>query len=162
MKNTCALLLIGVLILSCSNSNDDGIDCSLFDPEFPQLYIRLVDEAGINLLENGTFDPENIIVEADFPNPGFRYIPPNKYAEPDADIRRYDNTIFLFIANKLNFEYVINLNDTTAVILEFESRFAELPCGVSYFIPTELKFNNQHIESENEASELVFLAEIKL
>lgn len=162
MKKILTVLLIGILISSCSNNDDEGIDCSLFDPAFPELYIRLVDETGANLIENGTIDPENITVEGNFSNPGFRYVPPNEFAEPNADIRKYDNTLFLFIANESNFEYTINLNDTTSIILKFDARFAELPCEVSYFIPTKLKFNDQNIESENEESELRFLAEIKI
>jgi len=163
MKKILTILLIGILISSCSNNDDDGIDCSLFDPAFPELYIRLVDETGANLIENGTVDPENIIVEGDFSNPGFRYIPPNEFAEPDADIRKYDNTLYLFIPNKSKSEYTINLNDTTSIILEFDARFAELPCDVSYFIPTKLIYNGQNIESENaETDELIFLAEIEI
>ena len=163
MKKILTLFLIGILISSCSNNDDEEvIDCSLFDPAFPELYIRLVDETGTNLIENETIDPENITVEGDFSNPGFRYIPPHGFAEPDSDIRKYDNTLFLFIPNESKFEYTINLNDTTFIILEFDARFAELPCEVSYFIPTKLTFNNQNIESENEESELIFLAEIKI
>ncbi len=163
MKKILTLFLIGILISSCSNNDDEEvIDCSLFDPAFPELYIRLVDETGTNLIENETIDPEDITVEGDFSNPGFRYIPPHGFAEPDSDIRKYDNTLFLFIPNESKFEYTINLNDTTSIILEFDARFAELPCEVSYFIPTKLTFNNQNIESENEESELIFLAEIKI
>ncbi|WP_418603505.1 hypothetical protein [Hwangdonia sp.] len=163
MKKLLTLLFIGILLLSCSSDDDNGIDCSLFDPAFPELYIRLVDENGANLIENGTIDPENITVEGDFSNPGFRYIPPSEFGEPNAEIRKYDNTLFLFIANESNFEYTINLDDTTSIILNFEARFAELPCGVSYYITTKLTYNNQNIESENtENDELTFLAEIEL
>ncbi|QYA26919.1 hypothetical protein G3I01_15920 [Gramella sp. MT6] len=109
MKKRLTILLIGILISSCSNNDDDGIDCSIFDPAILELYIRLVDENGDNLIENGTIDPENITVEGDFSNPGFRYIPPNEFAEPDADIRKYDNTLFLFIPNQPKFEYTIFL-----------------------------------------------------
>jgi len=163
MKKLLTLFLIGILLTSCSNDDDNGIDCSLFDPAFPELYIRLVDETGTNLIENGTIDPENITVEGDFSNPGFRYVPPSEYGEPDSEIRKYDNTLFLFIANEANFEYTINLDDSTSIILNFEARFAELPCEVSYYIPTKLTYNNQNIESENtESNELTFLAEIEL
>ncbi|GGD97912.1 hypothetical protein [Maribacter cobaltidurans] len=163
MKKLLILFLIGILFTSCSSDDDNGIDCSLFDPAFPELYIRLVDETGTNLIENGTIDPENITVEGDFSNPGFQYIPPNEFAEPDADIRKYDKTLYLFIPNESNFKYTINLDDSTSIILNFEARFAELPCEVSYYIPTKLTFNNQNVESENaETDELIFLAEIKI
>src|SRR5690554_2358824 len=137
MKKLLTLFLIGILFTSCSNDDDNGIDCSLFDPAFPELYIRLVDETGANLIENGTFDPEYI--------------------------RKYDNTIYLFIPNESNFEYTINLDNSTSIILNLEARFAELPCGVSYFIPTKLTYNDQNVESENaETDELIFLAEIEI
>ena len=163
MKKLLTLLLIGILFIGCSSDDDNGIDCSLFDPAFPELYIRIVDETGDNVIENGTIDPENITVEGDFSNPEFRYIPPSEFGEPDAEIRKYDNTLFLFIANESDFEYTINLDDSTSIILNFEARFAELPCGVSYYIPTGLTYNNQNIESENmDIDELTFLAEIEL
>ncbi|MDF0705575.1 hypothetical protein [Flagellimonas okinawensis] len=161
MKKLLTLFLIGILFTSCSSDDDNGIDCSLFDPAFPELYIRLVDETGANLIENGTIDPENITVEGDFSNPGFRYIPPSQY--DDEYIKKYDNTIYLFIPNESNFEFTINLDDSTSIILNFEARFVELPCEVSYYIPTKLTYNNQNVESENaETDELRFLAEIKL
>ena len=163
MKKLLTLFLIGISLTSCSSDDDNGIDCSLFDPAFPELYIRLVDETGANLIENGSIDPENITVEGNFSNPDFRYIPPNEFAEPDAHIRKYDNTLYLFYPNESNFEYTINLDDSKSIILNFEARFAELPCGVSYYIPTKLTYNNQNVESENaETDELIFLAEIQI
>lgn len=162
MKKILTLFLIGILLTSCSN-DDDGIDCSLFDPALPELYIRLVDETGVNLIENGTIDPENITVEGDFSNPTFQYIPPNEFAEADADIRKYDNTLSLFIPRKSKFEYTINLNSETSITLEFDAKLVEIQCGISYFIPTKLTYNNQSLESENtENNELIFLAEIEI
>ncbi len=162
MKKLLTLFLIGILLTSCSSDHDNGVYCPLFDPVFPELYIRLVDETGANLIENGTIDPENITVEGDFSNPDFQYIPTNEFEEPDADIRKYDNTLYLFIAKESNFEYTINLDDSTSIILNFDAKFTELPCGVSYFIPTKLTYNNQNVESENaETDELIFLAEIE-
>ncbi|EAQ50980.1 hypothetical protein [Leeuwenhoekiella blandensis] len=162
MKKIFTLLLIGILVSSCSNDDDEGIDCSLFDPAFPEIYIRIVDETGANLLENGTIDPENITVEGDFSNPGFRFNPPNEYAGPDSEIRKYDNTLSLYIPYESEFDYIINLDESTTIVLEFEAKLAELPCDVSFFIPTKLTFNSQNIESENEESDLIFLAEIEI
>ena len=83
-------ILIGILFTSCSSDDDNGIDCSLFDPAFPELYIRLVDETGANLIENGTFDPENITIEGDFSNPDFRYIPPSEYDDEYIRVEKRD------------------------------------------------------------------------
>lgn len=163
MKKLLTLLLISTLLTSCSNDDDNGIDCLLFDPLFPELYIRLVDETGANLIENGTIDPENITVEGDFPNPNFIYIPPNEFGETDADVTKYDNTLSLFIPRESKFEYSITLNGSTSILLEFDARLEELPCGISYFVPVELTYDTQNVESENaETNELIFLAEIEI
>jgi hypothetical protein len=126
------------------------------------LYLRLVDENGANLIKNITIEPENIRVEGNFINSGFRPIPSNKFAEPDADIRKYDDSLFLFIVDELKFEHAINLNNTISMVLEFDARFAEFPCGVSYFISTKLNFNNQNTALDNEESELKLLTEIEI
>ncbi|SFU67551.1 hypothetical protein SAMN05216480_112142 [Pustulibacterium marinum] len=163
MKKLLAFVLIGILFASCSSDDANEVDCSLFDPVFPELYIRLVDDTGANLIENGTVNPENITVEGNFESPGFWYIPPNEFANPDADIRKYDHTLSLSIPNESNFEYTIHLNSTTTIVLNVEAKFVELPCGVSYFVPTKLTYNNQNIISENAATdEFIFLAEIEL
>jgi len=95
------------------------------------LYLRLVDENGANLIKNVTIEPENIRVEGNSINSGFRPIPSNKFAKHDADIRKYDDSLFLFIVDELKFEHTINLNNTISMVLEFDARFAEFPGGVS-------------------------------
>ena len=80
MRKALTIILIGLLLSSCSNEDDDGIDCSLFDPAFPSLYLRIVDDTGANLIENGTIDPNNIGIEGDFENAGFQFIPANEFA----------------------------------------------------------------------------------
>ncbi|CDF79485.1 conserved hypothetical protein [Formosa agariphila KMM 3901] len=163
MKKICVLFLIGILMSSCSDDDKECIDCALFDPAFPDLYIRLVDETGINIIENGTIDPKDITVEGNFSNPNFYYMPPNEYVEPDADIRVYDNTLLLYIPRASAFEYTLHLNDSTAIVLEFEADYTEIPCNISYYNTTQLIYNNQNIESELGASNtLTFLAEIEL
>lgn len=143
MKKILTLILIGFLISSCSSDDDNEINCALFDPAFPELYIRLVDGTGVNLIENGTIDPENITVEGDFSNPDFRYIPTNEFAESDADIRKYDNSLSLLIPRESKFEYTINLNVTTSIILEFDAKFAEIPCEISFFVPINLSLTTK-------------------
>ncbi len=164
MKKIVTIILIAAFISGCSNNNDDdnGIDCRLFDPEFPELYLRLVDENGANLITNGTIDPENITVEGDFMNPGFRYNPPHEYAEPDADIRKYDNTLSIFIPREAKFKYTINLNETTSITLEFEAELIEIPCGLSYYVPTAAVWNHQEIALQKEEFDLQFLIEVTL
>lgn len=40
---------------------------------------------------------------------------------------------------------------------------AEIPCGISYYVPTKLTYNNQNVESKNtDTDKLMFLAEIEI
>ncbi|WP_424492611.1 hypothetical protein [Salinimicrobium sp. GXAS 041] len=163
MKKIFIIILLAAFTSACSSNDDDnGIDCRLFDPEFPELFVRMVDENGVNLIRIGTIDPENITVEGDFMNPGFRYIPPHEYAEPDAEIRKYDNTLSMFIPREEKFEYKINLDDSTSITLEFEAELVEIPCELFYYVPTGAVFNNQEIALQNEATDLQFLIEVSL
>jgi hypothetical protein len=66
MKKIFTFILIGLLFSICSNEDNDGIDCELFDPAYPSLYIRIVDDTGANLIENKTIDSNNINVEGNF------------------------------------------------------------------------------------------------
>tara|TARA_R110001583_G_scaffold132337_1_gene284304 strand:- start:42 stop:524 length:483 start_codon:yes stop_codon:yes gene_type:complete len=160
MKKKYTLILIG-LLLSCSNNDDDGIDCSLFDPAFPELYIRLVDETGTNLIDNGTIDPDNITIEGNFSNADFRFIPANEFANPDAEIREFDNTLLLYIPNESTFRYTVNLDDTDSVDIDFTAELTRIPCNISYFIPNGVEYNNVTLEL-TEVSSLQFLAVIEL
>ena len=127
MKKKYTLILIG-LLLSCSNNDDDGIDCSLFDPAFPELYIRLVDETGTNLIDNGTIDPDNITIEGNF------------------SIREFDNTLLLYIPNESTFRYTVNLDDTDSVDIDFTAELTRIPCNISYFTPNGVEYNNVTID----------------
>ncbi|MCM5663774.1 hypothetical protein [Galbibacter mesophilus] len=163
MKKIFTLLLISILMFSCSNDDDgEEIDCALFDPMVSSLLIRLVDQDGTNLIENGTINPENITVEGNFPNPDFQYLPPREGIDSD-DSTKYNHTLLLNIPYQSNFTYTINLNETESIDLEFDARLEELPCEVSFFIPTKLTYEGQEIKSENgENSEFNFLAEIEI
>lgn len=59
MKAKVLLLLSGMFFLSCSDLNND-IDCSEVDAFFQQIFIEIEDEFGNNLIENETFDRDEI------------------------------------------------------------------------------------------------------
>jgi|SRR5690606_23651781 len=160
MKKVFVIIIIGFLFPSCS-SDEDGIDCELFDPAFPTLFIRVVDATGANLLENGTIDPNNIAVEGDFPNAGFQFITANEFAVPDADIREFDNSLNLSIPNESSFQYTIDLDDFETIEVGFKAELTRIPCGITYFIPTEVTFKEETIEL-TEMSSLQFLIIIEL
>ncbi len=161
MKKVFAITLIGLLFTSCLSSDDDGIDCELFDPAFPTLFIRIVDATGANLIENGTIDPNNIMVEGDFPNAGFQFIPANEFAVPDADIREFDNSLNLSIPNELSFQYTIDLDDFETINVGFNAELTRIPCEITYFTPIEVTFKDEIIEL-TEISSLQFLVIIEL
>ena len=161
MKKVFVIILMGFLVFSCLSDDDDGIDCKLFDPAFPSLYIRIVDATGVNLIENGTIDSENITVQGDFANAGFRFVPADEFVVPDADIREFDNSLNLYIPNESSFQYSINLDDFETINLGFNAELTRIPCDITYFTPTSVTFNEEPIEL-TEMSSLQLLVIIEL
>ncbi|MDT0684951.1 hypothetical protein [Autumnicola psychrophila] len=158
MKKNISLMIFGILLISCSNEDDEGIDCPLqFDMAFPALYIKLIDSNGNNLIENGMIDPSEIVIQQ---GEGFRFNPANEDINPTSEIREFDNTIQLYIQEELA-EYVIQLNENETIALKFTAEYTEIPCGGNYYIPTGVAYNNQTIELR-EFYYLFYLVEVEL
>ena len=62
MKQPFLLFIILCLMASCSKDEKETIDCALFDPAISNLFIKLVDEEGNNLIENETYIADDITV----------------------------------------------------------------------------------------------------
>jgi len=148
-------------LLGCSDNDDDGINCELYDPAFPTLYLKFVDVNGNNLIENGSIDPEVISVEGEFPHAGFIFNPASEFAVPNADIRQLDNTIQLFIPKESNFQYTIHLNDQDSILIDFTAELTRIPCDLSYYKPTGGVFKDVGFEL-TEVPPLQFLAVVEL
>lgn len=161
MKKLFILILTGLLFSGCSNDDDEGIDCSLFDPVFPTLFLRIVDNTGANLIENGTIDPENITVEGDFSGAGFWFIPANEFADPDSEIREFDNTLSLYIPYRAAFQYTIKAEGIENIQVNFKAEHTTIPCDLSYFKPVEAEFNGKVLELKEMLS-LQHIVEIEL
>jgi hypothetical protein len=157
MKKIVPLIIMAFMLSNCSE-NDGGIDCALFDPGFPSLYVRLIDQNGDNLIGNGTIDPNEIILLKGL---GFRYNPPNEFAVPDSDIRKFDNTIKLYIPNESTFQYIIKLSETDVVTLDISAQRKNIPCDLFYYIPTGILQNNKELQIE-EVFTLEFIAKITI
>tara|TARA_R110002049_G_scaffold4504_7_gene31333 strand:+ start:9210 stop:9686 length:477 start_codon:yes stop_codon:yes gene_type:complete len=158
MKKIFIFITIGVILSNCSNDDNDGINCQLFDPAFPTLYIKLVDSNGNNLIEDGIINPDEITLQNGL---GLRFNPPNEFASPDSEIRELDNTIELFISNESTFQYAIKLNATDVILLDFSAELTEIPCDITYYVPTRVVYDNQNLEL-TEGSSLEFLTDLEL
>lgn len=161
MKNNITSLLIILLFLGCSNDENGGIDCELFDPAFPTLFLAVVDAENTNLFENCTFNPEDIRVEGDFTNAGFLFNPASEFAVPEADIRKLDNTIQLIIPRESNFRYTIFLSTTESIEVDFSAEFTRIPCDLSYYLPSGGVFDGLEIEL-SEVPPLQFVGIVEL
>ena len=156
MKKIITLVMIGLLFISCS-SNDDGIDCSLFDPQAPSLFLKLVDSNGTNLIENGTIDPDEISI---LQGGDFRFNPPHESANSNEEISEFDNTLQLFLRVEST-EYVIQLSETETISLDFSAELEELACNVSFYIPTAASSNGEDLEIR-EVLNQAYLVEMEL
>lgn len=104
-----------------------------------------MDSTGANKIGNGTIDPENIQVEGDFTGASFRFVPENEFANPDANIRQFDNTLNLFIPYQPTFTYHIHLNATETVNINLKAELTEIPCNITYYKPTASVFNGEAV-----------------
>ncbi|MGZ0015535.1 hypothetical protein [Yeosuana sp. AK3] len=57
-----SLLVCFLCLFSCKNNDKEDIDCALFDPFIANLFVKLVDSEGNNLIENNTFIANNITI----------------------------------------------------------------------------------------------------
>jgi len=149
-------------IFGCSSSDEGGIDCTLYDPAFPSLHIRIVDSAGTNLIDNGVIDPNNISVEGDFPNAQFQIVPDYEFVSSDPDNGALNYSLSVVIPRKATFKYTINLADiNTTYSFDFTAKLMHLPCDISFFTPVKGSSNNQQFKLL-EVRPLQFVGDLKI
>ena len=54
------MIFCNLCLCSCKTDDDNDIDCALFDPANSNLFIKLIDSDGNNLIENNTFIADDI------------------------------------------------------------------------------------------------------
>lgn len=142
IKKLQLLIVLGLVLISSCNNNDDDINCLTFDVEQPLLFVRIIDATGTNLIENGSIDPAMIDVKGDFLNASFQFIPANE----SGDVGEFDNTLALSIPNESTFQYTIDLENFETIILDFTAELITLPCNITFFEPVEVNLNTENHE----------------
>ncbi len=63
MKQLSFFILLSLFLFSCSSDDDPEIACDLIQAIQSNLYIDLVNGQGENLIENGTYNPNDITID---------------------------------------------------------------------------------------------------
>lgn len=97
-------MLVALLLFSCGN-NDDDVACLSIDPSDSNLFIDLVNAQGENLIANGTYAAEDIIVR-------FRDF---ETTNPVVTVEGFENFILVSVLGGVqgNNTFEIVLSDTT-------------------------------------------------
>jgi|AntAceMinimDraft_5_1070358.scaffolds.fasta_scaffold31829_3 hypothetical protein len=161
MKKTFLFVGVFSLLFSCVDDNEPEIDCRLFDPIFPTLFIKFVDQSGNNLIENGTINTDSLRVMGSFPNVGIAFVQENEFAMPDADIRKLDNTIELSLTDQVQYQYSVYFSQTDSVVVDVSAELTKIPCNISYYTPKGVRFKDTDVELE-EVPPLQFLAVLEI
>jgi hypothetical protein len=142
MKKALFIFVLLLLFNSCKN-DDDGIDCALFDPITKSLYINLVDSDDNNLIENETYNADDITVlynNNTFTNVFFNNIP------------SLENLIALKISGTQGDNtYEIQLSENLTYSLILDLTLESTVCDISFFTLNSVSYNDiiQTIEDFN-------------
>lgn len=138
-----SILFCFLCLFSCKNDDKEDIDCALFDPAISNLFIKLVDSNGNNLIENEIYKADDITILL------------NNYTATNVvfkNIPELNNLIALNIHgengnNTFKIKLSENETDTLVLNLTLESTI----CGFSFFKLNSATYNDkaQTIEDFN-------------
>jgi hypothetical protein len=129
-------IIICVLCLtSCNNHDKEEIDCALFDPAISNLFIKLIDAEGNNLIENETYIADDITVlfnESTYTNVVYN------------DVQGIENLIILNLIgidgdNTVKINLSNDITDTLILNLTAESEV----CGWTFFTLNSATYNDE-------------------
>ena len=129
-------IIICVLCLtSCKNHDKEEIDCALFDPAISNLFIKLIDAEGNNLIENETYIADDITVlfnESTYTNVVYN------------DVQGIENLIILNLIgidgdNTVKINLSNDITDTLILNLTAESEV----CGWTFFTLNSATYNDE-------------------
>lgn len=139
MKAHLFTLLFLFTIISCSNNEDAGIDCSLFDPGPQNILVNLIGHKGENPILDGTYDPAVIEVTANGEMAGRAII---LDGGPRAFI--YINKQIAGIENQVR--YLIKLNEEETDTLDVFYSVRNIECGHRIFTAEKIIYNDEEKE----------------
>ncbi|RCS25959.1 hypothetical protein DUT90_09260 [Polaribacter sp. WD7] len=140
MKKLILLVLGFGVIISCYEK--ENINCLTFEIERPQLFIKIINNEGVNLIENGTINSTNITIEENSSNISFTFIPEGQFG----DFNEFDNSIALTVPNESDFRYTVAINDFETIVLDFTLVLTNALCNVSFFQPESVNFNDKELQ----------------
>lgn len=142
MKQLSLFILLSLFLFSCS-SDDPEVSCDFIQAIGSNLYIDLVNEQGENLIENGTYNPDDIIINFNgsvFTGAVF------------TEVQGIENfiTIGVFGEDGDN-TYEIRLSDTETdtLILNLTREETGGPCSQFVFILNSVAYNGEIQEIED-------------
>lgn len=142
-KKLIILVVLGFgLIISCNEKEENNINCSTFDVEKPQLFIKINDATKTNLIENGTINSTNVTIEYIASNISFTIVPENHFG----DFNEFDNSLALPFPDESEFQYTINIEGFETIFLDFTAELKSTLCNITFFQPTSVNSNNKEIQ----------------
>ena len=130
-----SIIICFLCLTSCKNNDKEEIDCALFDPAISNLFIKLIDAKGNNLIENETYIADDITVlfnESTYTNVVYN------------DVQGIENLIVLNLIgingdNTIKINLSNNITDTLILNLTTESEV----CGWTFFTLNSATYNDE-------------------
>ncbi len=148
MKTTLRYLFLLVFLVGCSgdDSRDDvetECDDLIFDQFiYPEFFLRFVDASGVNLLENGSIDPENIVIEDDSGDPVSVFYTPEDENYSEA---LYYSLIVTMPRDSETLQGHISIDGFESVEVTFRAEQVGSPCFY-YKVPIGASANGEDLE----------------
>lgn len=129
------IFLCFLSIWSCKTDKDD-IDCSLYDFESRSLFIKLVDTEGNNLIENETYNADDIIILF------------NDYEIKNVVVKNVESINNLVVLNLIGTagdnEFNIKLSNTEIDNLVLSLTAESAVCGYTFFKLNSVNYNGNN------------------
>ena len=134
MKYLRYFLLFPIILLNGCETDDD-INCALFDPAPQLFFIELLDNEGNNLIENGTFNANDIVVR--FNDFEFTQVVFNEVEE----LQNLISISLLGDSGDNTYEIVLSETETDTLVLNLSVE--RQTCGARFFNLNTATYNEE-------------------